>query len=110
MELIKWSVVDMRYMIFFVCYKEKVFFCACPCLYVYKYLATLTLYRRAHECQNVLRLRFLSLIFSCISHPDETDAPSNTSLTTSCSVRFCAHCSCHSRIVVNDVCTVRSKR
>ncbi len=57
MELIKWSVTDMRYINFyFGVIKQIIFFFSCfLCLYlvlvvfVCEDLATLTLYRTAHE-------------------------------------------------------------
>ncbi len=53
MELIKWSVADMRYINFyFGVIKQSIFFCACPCFLLFFFcedLATLTLYRTAHE-------------------------------------------------------------
>ncbi len=56
MELIKWSVADMRYInVYFGAIKQSlslVFFCACPCFLLFFFcedLATLTLYHTGHE-------------------------------------------------------------
>ncbi len=110
-ELIKWSVADMRYMkSYFGVIKQSMLELQCffvlilvsCCCFFCEDLATLTLYHTAHErSQPCAKLRLLSLLFSCISHKDEyTDACSNTSLTTSCSVLYTLR-----RISVNAVVT-----
>ncbi len=100
MKLIKWRLWIWYIVYIFGCYKINnlgvVVFLSLSLFVVFFYedLATLTLYHTAHESSEPrAKLRLLSLLFSCISHTDEyTDARSNTSLTTSCSVRFRTHC------------------